>query len=99
MNRENNKIIAKFMGYELTTDGIQTLYYDKDRNLKALPKYDKDWNWLMEVVEKIEDLGFEIEINGLSCRILTPNKQIETSGKTKIKGVYNGCVEFIKWYN
>ena len=51
----NNKIIAEFMGYikhtqtkaYLTTDG-----YFHERDLK----FHKDWNWLMEVVEKIENL-------------------------------------------
>ena len=51
----NNKIIAEFMKYikhtqtkaYLTKDGY---FHDKDL------KFHKDWNWLMEVVEKIENL-------------------------------------------
>lgn len=35
----NNKLIAKFMGLELTTDGISPLYYTEDRGLKHLPNY------------------------------------------------------------
>ena len=29
--QENNKLIADFMGLELTTDGISDLYYTKDK--------------------------------------------------------------------
>jgi len=73
-------------------------------------KYNSNWNWLMEVVEKIESLT---DINSSGCfmvlesigfnakfilddgtRIFNPCK-----GETKIEAVYNACVEFIKWYN
>lgn len=102
MNTDNNKIIAEFLGYEITTDGIQTLYYDKDRDLKALPKYHLDWNWLMEVVEKIESHGFTFEIKkNWSCITLKGEKIILRweEDKNKIEAVYNACLEFIKWYN
>jgi len=56
-----------------------------------------DWNWLMEVVEKIYtiDLYYDkyIEFNSS----IFSNGKIELS--TRIDLVYNQCVEFIKWYN
>ena len=62
------------------------------------------WNWLMEVVEKIECCDFIFSIhhevanifNG-ECNELTYNET--TQARTKIEAVYNACVEFIKWYN
>ena len=66
--------------------------------------FHSDWNWLMEVVEKIERLGYVFEIKITGCRI----NQIENGSiivlrweedKTKIEAVYNACLEFIKWYN
>ena len=56
---ENNKIIAEFMGYKVDTDlyggipvnGMKTITSTSD-----CLKFHKDWNWLMEVVEKIETL-------------------------------------------
>ena len=53
-------------------------------------KFHKDWNWLMEVVEKIEPLISESEFKyRIGNDLLSVNKE----------GVYNACVEFIKWYN
>ena len=90
MITENNKIIAKFMGATLTKD----------------LKYHLDWNWLMEVVEKIEsilpdDSIITIEYKNCFIPILDDEEPftIEGGGKTKIEAVYNACLEFIKWYN
>ena len=103
----NNKIIAEFMGYikhtqtkaYLTTDG-----YFHERDLK----FHKDWNWLMEVVEKIESIKIEtykvrVDIYFNCCKINPTHWEqlisIYGNKETKIEAVYNACVEFIKWYN
>jgi len=67
--------------------------------------FHSDWNWLMEVVEKIESLGFEFFIVESRCKIAhNTDKSIEVVLNleqvfSKIKTTYNACVEFIKWYN
>ena len=66
--------------------------------------FDSDWNWLMEVVQKIESLDFIVSIhhevvnifNG-ECYVLEYNET--TQSKTKLITVYNACVNFITWYN
>ena len=50
-NIENNKLIAKFMGVYSEENGYD---YTKIGNLGAM--YDKSWDWLMPVIEKIQDL-------------------------------------------
>ena len=54
---ENNRIIAEFMGAKLTKD-LKIMYpvYEGDSSYVKNLKYHSDWNWLMEVVEKIENL-------------------------------------------
>ena len=106
---ENNKIIAEFLSVKIHP--CETI-----ENFKFLPieerglyngyfidelKYHEDWNWLMEVVEKIESLGYRIEIVKHICRIYLSNKEtiIISENTPKIEAVYIACVEFIKWYN
>ena len=68
--------------------------------------FHSDWNWLMEVVEKIEsilpdDSIITIEYKNCFIPVLDDEEPftIEGGGKTKIEAVYNACLEFIKWYN
>ena len=106
---ENNKLIAEFLSVKIHP--CETI-----ENFKFLPieerglyngyfidelKYHEDWNWLMEVVEKIESLGYRIEIVKHICRIYLSNKEtiIISENTPKIEAVYNAVVEFIKWYN
>ena len=60
---ENNKIIAEFMGIQpieaISDNTSKTYYYYNNSEMEdyeALPEYHSDWNWLMEVVEKIENI-------------------------------------------
>ena len=72
-------------------------------------KFHKDWNWLMEVVEKIEGLEkgkYSLITQQKSCLLWDNDKGEELEdfnssfkAETKIEAVYNACVEFIKWYN
>ena len=104
---ENNKIIAEFMGAKATTDTyfILNMYMTlKEEELK----YNTDWNWLMEVVEKIESFNsnlqsFSINGNRVEIKDFSVKQNLfsyyNDTEKTKIQAVYNACVEFIKWYN
>jgi|LakMenE18May11ns_1017448.scaffolds.fasta_scaffold9792514_3 hypothetical protein len=127
MNTENNKIIAEFMGLELeeTLSGkfvyarnefnnpnkendCQTNFYEANELC-----FHSDWNWLMEVVDKIESLGYISNQDSRICegslkpiyyfRIFIKHYKGQNVGYSKantgIEAVYNACVEFIKWYN
>ena len=100
---ENNKLIAEFMGLNLH-QGVwrkSTLATERKICKEDALKYHEDWNWLMEVVEKIESLGYRIEIVKHICRIYLSNKEtiIISENTPKIEAVNIACVEFIKWYN
>lgn len=79
---------------------------EQDYCMTADLKFHSDWNWLMEVVEKIESLGFILKTYGRGSTFLikgeyynTPIWNDEFFGNTKKESIYNACVEFIKWYN
>jgi hypothetical protein len=91
---ENNKIISEFMGYHYVPE--TTLAHDyfmvKGRYIRPHGiKFDTDWNWLMEVVEKILNICLELDSMEMYYNI--------TDSIPKIDKAYNDCVEFIKWYN
>ena len=92
---ETNKLIAEFMEHKPTFEVyIDNVLTPLERPIK---NYHSDWNWLMEVVEKIESLSKEQKVINWSRR----NKNIFDFKLTesKIKAVYNACVTFIEWYN
>ena len=113
--QENNKLLAEFM--ELKPILISTDFYgiQKDHvhitgkntdfvmfEFSKSAKYHSDWNWLMQVVDKIESLGYIVVIQSTLCNISTNkffNGVIIKNLDTKIESVYNACVDFVKWYN
>ena len=112
---ENNKLIAEFL---VKTEGglvklEENIFSTIDEfaipddylTLKDL-KYHKNWNLLMEVVEKIESLDHcQIDISLNWCRIGYKGTFFNYDSRdyfkeiTKIESVYTACIEFIKWYN
>lgn len=75
-------------------------------------KYHKDWNWLMEVVEKIETLKYIDEFNIQYDSVakghivsITPaynntfNAIYTEVYENKIDAVYHAVIKFIEWYN
>lgn len=128
MTTKENKLIAKFMGWECRTrknyeDNIKVLYkpngsifrysgygYLRNKTPWDAPfQFHKSWDWLMPVVEKIENadcvshIGWTIDL-GLFVIEVETNEEIRTlesnkNHETNIQCVYNAVVKFIKWYN
>jgi hypothetical protein len=104
---DNNKLLAEFMGFQQTNIGWYDaeevlLRAERDNTFDNL-KFHTDWNWLMQVVEKIESYNYGATlfiIEDERCHVNTQNGfEIDSVGHTKIEAVYNACVEFVKWYN
>ena len=109
MKTENNKIIAEFMGayqddkgYWGFTNTKERHRWHTDRFLDAT-YYDTDWNWLMGVVGKIEEMAdWSLELlttDKKEYQMLIPLSNTNIIVEMKIEAVYKACVEFIKWYN
>ena len=88
---ESNRMIAEFMG--------------KDKSV-VFTSYDKDWNALMPVVEKIEGIGVTVIIGRMFCDIeysdplnKDKNFDVRIASGVKMNAVNGAVTEFIKWYN
>ncbi len=120
---ENNKMIAEFLDWEFDdlSETFETPFlklvdphaFGDEQFSCRLQDFELDFhtdcNWLIKVVEKIENLQdenscaiynvrieqcfVEIIINHISETI------VEVDSNSKIQAVYQACVEFIKWYN
>jgi len=95
MNTENNKIIAEFMGKKELIKESQFLAMEhKSHNPTIIEylKYDTDWNWLMEAIEKCREMqifGSQRLIDNIDNRLL----------KLDLLATYSNVVDFIKWHN
>jgi hypothetical protein len=115
---QNNKLLAIFTGGEdrgKIVGGCDTVawYLRTENGVKIYKElfysqlaYNSDWNWLMEIVLKIESIDnerfcFDISLSGATIEDMLNdfNTIVEIVGKTKIESVYLACVEFVKWYN
>lgn len=118
MNIEkSNKLIAEFMGIKTYRGGKgigkgQIFYRGANPNhFKSVSQntlhYHSSWDWLMPVVEKIEGLGWEVQI-GYHLYAKESEILVHDSGdshhwtyrnSSKIQAVYEAVIEFIKFYN
>ena len=104
---EDNKLIAEFMGYEVKHGKCYSPKYN-DGTIAPM-QFDRSWDWLMPVVEKIEctpidnddnsDNFFNVMIDVFECNINGGDICICENGHTKREATYKAVVEFIKTYN
>lgn len=105
--KNNNKLIAEFLGWDINSPSTFPIHLHQEEETQGHWefKFDTDWNWLMEVVDKIDSLGYIFKLQGNSATFFK-NKTFKEPiwndsfiGNTKIEATYNAVVEFIKWYN
>jgi len=105
---KNNKLIAEFLGWKKKAHNffespIQGHY---DDNFPNNLHFHESWSWLMSAVEKIETLGYWMEISDTFCTISNNRigikylkSDILMHKESKIEATWFAVVEFIKWYN
>lgn len=108
---ENNKLIAEFMGKEVITEKDFLAYnYEELKDnmyIDTTLKYHSSFDWLMEVVEKVENLheannvliGTNLTYIQIHNKATNEQETFKGVGQTKIEAVYNAVVAFIEWYN
>lgn len=106
---ENNKLIAEFIGFKLQNNPNERFYKNYFTqangvwgNRIEILHFDSDWNWLMQVVEKINDYNNVVKIHENHVKIVNNERGdvlVDVVSGSMLEAVYNACVEFIKWYN
>jgi len=114
--KENNREIALFLGWKEQTDPNERWFGQffnshgerKGGSLKEPLLFHCDWNWLMEVVEEIENADFYLDSENavnitigatLYCTIYDSfGEELEIIGQkeTKLLSVYDAVLKFIK---
>ncbi len=105
--QENNKLIAKFMGYEVKHNKCYSPKYN-DGTIAPM-QFHKSWDWLMPVVEKIESLVdekgcaiYNVVIEQCFVEIIenhTSDEIVNLDRDNKKDAIYDAVVEFIKQLN
>ena len=111
---ENNKLIAEFMGVFdkiLSTGNIHswsdaTFYYTTEdakekviKNISKYSKYHSDWNWLMQVVEKINDQNNVVQIHENHVMVVNNTKGeviVDVVSGSMLEATYEAVVEYVK---
>ena len=90
---QDNKLIAEFMGWDIESLSTipsnlhpSNLELDNDEVLEY--KYHTSWDWLMPVVEKIEQVNEGV-----------PQQMLHVNLYSEKREVYQAVIEFIKEYN
>lgn len=103
---KDNKLIAVFMGMKPLNNDSSVLVFSTDRGNDIVSidnlEYQKDWNLLMEVVEKINNLNNVVEIKENYVRIVNNQKievLVEVVSGSMIEATYEAVIEYIKLQN
>lgn len=95
---EGNVLLAEFMG---CANQLHLVEHPKTGEY-CDPEFHSSWDWLMPVVEKIESLGYDVELGTTYVRIARSDDSgfglDEWICVSKIDAVFKACVGFAKWY-
>jgi hypothetical protein len=104
---KGNHDIAIFMNDYYDT-GLEPAYYirkNKEYKLKEA-QYHSSWDWILPVIDKIEDLGFRVYFTSESCQIyrkyqdFPDNFIIDADFKeTRLENTFDGISAFAEWWN
>ena len=102
--KENNKLIAEFMGLEASPKYNPKEYYRKEYNsgewyLPEEMQYHTSWDWLMPVIQKVNEVSGYNDYNNDRLHIQRVLDDCINENALGIDSVHKAVVEFIKEYN
>lgn len=113
---EYNKRCVEFLGYVNTTltDKDFNIYYNEKGMIignkihtmiePMSAEFHSDWNWIMEVVEAIEKLGYKFQLGWNITALIslvpnTPAKIALIESENRKEAVVQAIDSFLKFYN
>jgi len=105
MSQHQHKIIADFMGektWETENGNIMAMRNGGSGHITDVFPYDKDFNLLIKVAEKIETLKYYVSFSSRQAQVCDKNWNLVIDADfedTFIDNAYSCIVAFIKWYN
>lgn len=88
---EKNKLIAEFMSIENPYNKGHYIMFNGIASEPKDMKFNTDWNWLMEAVEKCLKIALEGDTMEMYYSI--------TDSIPNISDTHKEVVQFIEWYN
>jgi hypothetical protein len=104
--RKGNHAIAVFME-DFYDTGLEPSYYIRRNQEYKIEEaqYHSSWEWLMDVVEKIEELGFRVYLAKYSCQVyrqyqdFPDNFIIDADFKDdRLENAFDGISSFADWW-
>jgi hypothetical protein len=104
---DGNKLMAEFTGWILK-EHPEGDYYARNGQGFTLEQFcpNLNWNFLIDIVGKIESIGYNVNILRTTCDIYDDKFRNTGSGHhnkitaaSKLEAVWQACIDFIKWYN
>jgi hypothetical protein len=104
--RKGNHHIAVFM-QDFYDTGLEPSYYiRKNKEYKIEDaQYHSSWEWLMPVVDKIEELGYKVYLDKYSCQVyrryqdFPDNFIIDADFKVgRLENAFDGISAFAEWW-
>lgn len=100
---KDDKLIAVFMGMKPLNNDSSVLVFSTDRGNDIVSidnlQYQKDWNLLMEVVQRITDLNNVVEIHDNHVMVVNNTKGeilVDVVSGSMLEATYDAVVEYIK---
>lgn len=98
---KNNTLIAEFI-----TEEPEVLKKDLGNGAAHSMHYHDEWDWIMPVIEKIDQIGASVIIGRMFCEIkyIDPLHEEKTfdvriASGVKINAINGAVIDFITWYN
>jgi hypothetical protein len=104
--RNRNHVIAVFMN-DFYDTGLEPSYYIRKNKEYIIEeaKYHSSWEWLMEVVEKIETLDFRVHMDKYSCQIWKKYQDFPDNfiidadfQENRLENAFDGISAFAEWW-